>query len=97
MTAIPKPHASQVDSLPYFRVFNPVLQSRKFDSAGEHIHTWMPGLSGLPAAAILAPWEKALNLPGYPCRPLVDHAQAAGLARSVYQVTKGKDHKKESL
>lgn len=37
------------DAAPYFRIFNPVLQSRKFDPAGEYLARWLPELKKLPA------------------------------------------------
>lgn len=44
------------DAAPYFRVFNPVLQSQKFDAAGRYIRRWVPELAALPDAALHAPW-----------------------------------------
>lgn len=46
-----------VDAQPYFRVFNPVLQSRKFDAQGAFIRKWCPELAGFEDADIHAPWE----------------------------------------
>ena len=46
------------DAAPYFRVFNPVLQGRKFDPDGAYVRRWIPELSGLSAALIHAPWER---------------------------------------
>ena len=43
------------DSAPYFRVFNPVSQSQKFDPLGEFIRTWVPELSKLDAKSIHDP------------------------------------------
>jgi len=43
------------DAAPYFRVFNPVLQSKKFDPQGEYIRHWIPELSALPAPWIHEP------------------------------------------
>ena len=39
------------DAAPYFRVFNPTLQSRKFDPDGEYLRRWVPELAGLDATA----------------------------------------------
>jgi deoxyribodipyrimidine photo-lyase len=72
------------DAQPYFRIFNPVSQSRKFDAEGRFIAQWLPQLAGLPAPALHAPWEAgpaALAEAGielgkdYPL-PVVDHDEA---------------------
>lgn len=47
---------SGADAAPYFRVFNPVLQSEKFDADGAFIRRWLPELSRLPTPALFAPW-----------------------------------------
>lgn len=67
-----------VDAAPYFRVFNPVLQARRFDPDGAYIAQWVPELRGVPAAARHAPWEvpRALGDIGrYPPQPVVDLAE----------------------
>ena len=46
-----------VDASPYYRLFNPVTQSTKFDADGEYIKTWLPELKALSKKAIHAPWE----------------------------------------
>ena len=48
---------SGADAAPYFRIFNPVTQSRKFDAAGGYIRRWVPELAQLPDKHIHAPWE----------------------------------------
>ena len=64
------------DSQPYFRIFNPLLQSEKFDEKGEFIRQWIPELAGFDSRAIHDPWARnpleAMGS-GYP-RPIVDHA-----------------------
>lgn len=45
------------DAAPYFRIFNPILQSAKFDPEGIYIKKHVPELSQLPAKHIHAPWE----------------------------------------
>lgn len=48
---------SGADAAPYFRIFNPVLQSRKFDPQGAYLRRWLPALRDLPEKHIHAPWE----------------------------------------
>lgn len=45
------------DAAPYFRIFNPVLQSRKFDADGDYIRHFVPELARLDTGSIHAPWE----------------------------------------
>lgn len=72
------------DAQPWFRIFNPVTQSRKFDPEGKFIRRYLPQLAGLSDDLIHAPWEAGpieLEAGGvelgrnYP-RPIVDHAEA---------------------
>lgn len=60
------------DSVPYFRVFNPVSQSQKFDANGDYIRTWVPELAGLDAKSIHAPYAKNPNLNLNYAKPVVD-------------------------
>jgi deoxyribodipyrimidine photo-lyase len=45
------------DAAPYFRIFNPVLQGRKFDPKGDYVRRFVPELARLPEGCIHAPWE----------------------------------------
>ena len=45
------------DAAPYFRIFNPVLQGRKFDAGGDYVRRYVPELADLPDAVIHTPWE----------------------------------------
>ena len=87
---------SGADAAPFFRIFNPVSQSRKFDPEGHYLRRWLPELAGLPDEAIHAPWEAApvtLAAAGvtlgkdYPL-PIVDHGEARKRALAAYQTIK---------
>ena len=80
------------DAAPYFRIFNPVTQSMKFDPDGAYVRRWVPELSLMPSEWIHRPWEApsaALEGAGvrlgttYP-EPIVDHAQARERALEAY-------------
>ena len=72
-----------VDAAPYFRIFNPVTQSRRFDPQGTYIRRWVPELRALGDDAVHAPWESGLRVAGYPAKPIVDLSAGrdAALAR----------------
>ncbi|MES0875159.1 cryptochrome/photolyase family protein [Sinimarinibacterium thermocellulolyticum] len=72
------------DAAPYFRIFNPVLQSRKFDATGRYIRRWVPELADLSDAAIHAPWTLGADAPrGYP-PPIVDLGASRQRALDAY-------------
>lgn len=68
------------DAAPYFRVFNPVLQSKKFDKDGDYLRQYLPELAALPNKHLHAPFDAPANVlrsagvkldDNYP-RPVVD-------------------------
>lgn len=72
------------DAQPWFRIFNPVTQSEKFDPDGRFIRSYLPELARVPARHLHAPWrmsaaeqEACATVIGrdYPL-PVVDHAVA---------------------
>ena len=88
--------SSGCDAQPYFRIFNPVSQSEKFDPQGKFIRRYLPQLAGLSDAAIHTPWlAKAAELASagvrlgqdYP-EPIVQHAQARTRTLLRYAVVK---------
>ncbi|MEX2423010.1 MAG: deoxyribodipyrimidine photo-lyase [Acidimicrobiia bacterium] len=78
------------DAAPYFRIFNPISQSRSFDPTGEYIRRWIPELRGVRSEHIHEPWkagppDRALwDGEGYP-PPIVDHAEARTRTLETYQ------------
>ncbi len=79
------------DAQPYHRVFNPILQGKRFDPSGGYVRRWVPELAKLPDDAIHAPWEASpdvLRAAGvvlgrtYP-NPIVDHAMARARFLSI--------------
>ncbi len=81
--------SSGCDAQPYFRIFNPITQSEKFDKEGAFIRHWLPQLAKLDNKVIHAPWLSAgAGSIKYP-PPLVDHAQARAKTLERYAVVKG--------
>ena len=88
--------SSGCDAQPWFRIFNPITQSLKFDPEGRFIRRYLPQLAGLSEKHIHAPWiapADALQAAGvvlgrnYPL-PIVDHAQARERTLARYAVVK---------
>ncbi|VVD88443.1 deoxyribodipyrimidine photolyase [Pandoraea nosoerga] len=84
------------DAQPYFRIFNPVTQSEKFDPQGRFIRKYVPELAGLPGKAVHAPWRAdadvlaAANVTlgrDYP-HPVVAHDVARRQTLARYAVVK---------
>ena len=78
------------DAAPYFRVFNPMGQSEKFDPSGSYLREWLPEIAHLDDKHIHAPWTLGLLAPeGYPA-PMVDHAVEREEALARYKAVSGK-------
>lgn len=84
------------DAAPYFRIFNPITQSEKFDPKGDYIRQYVPELAKLPDKHIHTPWlaPKAMldaaNITldkDYPS-PMVDHKTARTTALNAYAAIK---------
>lgn len=85
-----------VDAAPYFRIFNPILQSEKFDPTGDYIRKWVPELQKLPNEYIHEPWKapayilKYANVElgiTYPL-PIINHDFARKRALAAYDSIK---------
>ena len=92
--------SSGCDAQPYFRIFNPISQSKRFDPKGQFIHRYLPALADLGEKDIHAPWEASdltLQSAGlvlgknYP-KPIVDHAKARERTLMRYSVVKSTKH-----
>ena len=90
--------SSGCDAQPYFRIFNPITQSEKFDPDGRFIRRYLPQLASLPTKALHAPWlasTETLQAAGiklgatYP-HPIVDHAQARLTTLERYAVVRSR-------
>ncbi|MDH3377016.1 MAG: DNA photolyase family protein [Gammaproteobacteria bacterium] len=84
------------DAAPFFRIFNPVTQSRKFDADGNYIRRYIPELAALPAKYSHAPWETPADIldnagitlgKDYP-KPIVDLIASRQWALQAFKSTK---------
>jgi deoxyribodipyrimidine photo-lyase len=77
-----------VDPQPYFRIFNPLLQSEKYDADGDYIRRWVPELKSLDSKSIHEPYgrgkSKEMKKAGYP-EPIVEHKGARERALAAYK------------
>ena len=73
------------DAVPYFRIFNPISQSQKFDAHGDYLRQWLPELAHLDAKQIHEPYAKNLQLDlNYP-KPIVDLKQSRLRAIEIFK------------
>lgn len=84
------------DPQPFFRIFNPVLQGRRFDPSGDYVRRWLPELAMVPTTRIHEPWTMTpTEQVAADCRigrdyptPIVDHAEARARALAVYEAAR---------
>ncbi len=62
------------DASPYFRIFNPTTQGKKFDPTGRYVRRWVPELRDVPNRHVHEPWTMSTPPSDYP-PPMVDHAE----------------------
>jgi deoxyribodipyrimidine photo-lyase len=75
---------SGTDASPYYRVFNPITQGKKFDPDGVYVKQWVPELRDLDARYVHEPWTAPGGIPaGYP-QPVVDHAHERQVSLDRY-------------
>ncbi|CAN5292400.1 hypothetical protein BH24CHL10_BH24CHL10_06890 [soil metagenome] len=72
------------DAAPYFRIFNPTLQAKKFDPEGAYVRRWVPELAHLPSTLIHEPWRSPDAPADYPS-PILDHADARARTLGRYR------------
>jgi deoxyribodipyrimidine photo-lyase len=80
------------DAQPYFRIFNPVLQGKKFDPEGDYVRRWVPELARAPKGWIHEPWaatpleraEAGITLGDTYPHPICDHAERREAALRLY-------------
>lgn len=88
--------SSGCDAQPYFRIFNPVTQSERFDPEGRFIRRYLPALTGLPDKRIHAPWRmdsseqsaRGLIVGQDTPAPVVEHDEARCRTLERYAVVK---------
>ena len=82
---------------PYFRIFHPVSQGKKFDPHGEYVRRYLPELADVPDRFIHTPWamdeaeQRRANVRigrDYPA-PIVDHAIQRERALAMYRAARG--------
>ena len=85
------------DAQPYFRVFNPTLQGKRYDAAGDYVRRWVPELANVPTRYIHEPWTMPDDVQreagcvigkDYPA-PIVDHATARQEALDAFKRVAG--------
>lgn len=83
---------SGADAAPYFRIFNPTIQGKRFDPDGAYVRAWVPELVRVPSRWIHNPWEAPTGVlrdaevvigETYPDR-VIDHSEARNRALAAF-------------
>ncbi|KAI5789556.1 putative deoxyribodipyrimidine photo-lyase Phr1 [Pyronema domesticum] len=87
-----------VDAQPYFRIFNPMDQGRKWDKEGEYIRRWVPELKDVVGDEIHWPSDNIREKMGYP-KAIVDHKVESKIAVEAYKAVAkvGKEEKEKKV
>ena len=76
------------DAAPYFRIFNPVTQAKRFDPEGRYVRRFVPELADVPTRFVHEPWKAPDGPPaGYPA-PIVDHAEERAESLRRYEAAR---------
>jgi deoxyribodipyrimidine photo-lyase len=80
---------SGADAAPYFRVFNPVTQAKKFDPDAAYLRRWLPELASFSTELVHEPWKdrSVLSRSGYPA-PMIDLSASREDALKAYQTSR---------
>ncbi|MBV9594969.1 MAG: deoxyribodipyrimidine photo-lyase [Actinobacteria bacterium] len=78
------------DAAPYYRVFNPTTQGRKFDPDGQYVKRYVPELREVPARWIHEPWRDPGGVPDGYTEPIVDHSREREVALQRYQLARAR-------
>ncbi|MCW2604126.1 MAG: phr, partial [Pseudonocardiales bacterium] len=76
------------DAAPYFRIFNPITQGRKFDPNGDYVRRYVPELRGIEGADVHEPWRAPGGRPTGYVDPLVNHAAERTESLARYQAVR---------
>ena len=76
------------DASPYFRIFNPSVQGKRFDPQGSYVRQWVSELQGLSDDAVHTPWMSTVLNPYLD--PIVDHTIERIVALGRYKTISGK-------
>ena len=80
------------DAQPYFRIFNPWLQQKKFDQECAYIYQWLPELRSFNAREIHN-WDKKPQSSKYP-DPIINHATQSAKTKALFKAITAPSHSK---